>query len=215
MRKSQSCPQKGNSGGLENGPFAMRVTQGTPPGRDMAMTSTRFVALLRGINLGKRRIKMDALRDAFVDMGFADARTLIASGNVVFSAANAEGLTTRIEQGLAARFGFEVPTILRSYDDLVALRDARPFGDAIETDDQKLYAWFLGRPDSDQLAVPLEVAGNYHIVTTTPDTFFAIVYRQPSGRFGDGLDKVGKPFDPYITNRNWNTVLRLIDLSGD
>ena len=108
-----------------------------------------------------------------------------------------------------------MPTILRSRDDLVALRDARPFGDAIETEDQKLYAWFLGRPEIDRLAVPLDVAGNYRIVTTMPDAFFAIVYRQNTGRFGDGLDKVGNPFAPYVTNRNWNTVLRLIDMSED
>ena len=175
---------------------------------------TVWIALLRGINLGKRRIKMDALRAAFIDMGYDDARTLIASGNVVFSAADGEGLAESIETELAARFGFAVPTILRRYDDLVALRDAAPFGTETETEDQKLYAWFLGRPEIDRLAVPHEVPGNYRIVATRPDAFFAIVYRQPTGRFGDGLDKVGKPFDPDITNRNWNTVLRLIDLAG-
>ena len=122
----------------------MPETQGSRSGKGKQMTLTRFVALLRGINIGKRRIKMDALRDAFIDMGFADARTLIASGNVIFSAAGAEGLVARIEQGLKARFGFAVPTILRSRDDLVALRESRPFGDAIETKDQKLYACSSG-----------------------------------------------------------------------
>lgn len=170
------------------------------------------IALLRGINLGKRRIRMDDLRTAFHDMGFADARTLIASGNVVFSS-DADGLVDRIEKGLAERFGFAVPTILRSLDELVALRDLAPFGTETETDDQKLYAYFLGRPEIDKLDVPHQLDGNYHIVKTLPREFFAIVYRQKSGRFGDGLDKAGKPFDPYITNRNWNTVLRLIELA--
>ncbi len=175
------------------------------------MTKTQ-IALLRGINLGKRRIKMADLRDAFVDMGFADARTLIASGNVVFSS-DADDLADRIEAGLKARFGFDVPTILRSLDDLVALRESAPFGGAQESEDQKLYAWFLRRPDIEKLAVPRDVPGNYTIVSTRPDAFFAIVYRRASGRFGDGLDKAGKPFDPDITNRNWNTVLKLIELA--
>ena len=178
------------------------------------MTSTRQIALLRGINVGKRRIKMDDLKTAFVDMGFADAQTLIASGNVVFSAEPENDLVRRIETGLEDRFGFAVPTILRSREALIDLRDSRPFGDEAETDDQKLYVWFLAVPDIDRLAVPLELAGNYRIVKTLPDAFFAIVYRQPSGRFGDGLDKAGKPFDPYVTNRNWSTVLRLIDMAG-
>ncbi len=171
------------------------------------------IALLRGINLGKRRIRMDDLRRAFVEMGFADARTLIASGNVVFCS-TADGLVERIETGLAARFGFEVPTIIRALDELTGLRDAAPFGEAAENDNQKLYAYFLGRPEIDRLAVPLEIAGNYRIVATTPREFFAIVYRQPGGRFGDGLDRVGRPFDPHVTSRNWNTVLRLIELAG-
>lgn len=175
------------------------------------MTATQ-IALLRGINLGKRRIRMADLRDAFIDMGFVDAQTLIASGNVVFTS-DAEGLAARIEKGLKARFGFDVPTILRPLDNLIALRDSAPFGSEAESEDQKLYAWFLGRPDIARLDVPREVPGNYAIVSTRPDAFFAIVYRQPSGRFGDGLDKAGKPFDPYITNRNWNTVLRLIEMA--
>lgn len=176
--------------------------------------TTIFIALLRGINLGKRRVMMDDLRRAFVDMGFADAQTLIASGNVVFSAKDGPGLVERIEKGLRAAFGFTVPTILRSLDELIAMRDAMPFGGEVETNDQKLYAYFLGKPESDKLAVPREVSGNYAIVTVTPRAFFAIVYRQPSGRFGDGLDKAGKPFGNFITNRNWNTVLRLIEMAG-
>ncbi|MBU1175769.1 MAG: DUF1697 domain-containing protein [Alphaproteobacteria bacterium] len=175
---------------------------------------TVWIALLRGINLGKRRLRMDDLKAAFVDMGFADARTLIASGNVVFSAGDDEDLAAKLEKGLERRFGFAVPTILRSRDDLVALCDAAPFGDETETDDQKLYVWFLGGPDIGKLAVPLEVIGNYRIVATTPREFFALVYRQPGGRFGDGLDKAGKPFEPFVTNRNWNTILRLIELAG-
>lgn len=175
--------------------------------------SATEVAFLRGINLGKRRIRMDDLRQAFVAMGFADARTLIASGNVVFSSDPADDLVGRIEKGLKARFGFAVPTIIRSLADLIALRDAAPFGAETEGEDKKLYAYFLGGPDIGKLAVPRRVAGNYDIVTTIPDAFFAIAYRQPGGRFGDGLDKAGKPFDPYITSRNWNTVLRLIELA--
>jgi len=171
------------------------------------------IALLRGINLGKRRVKMADLRDAFLDMGFTDARTLIASGNVVFSS-EAGDLAARIEHGLEARFGFAVPTIIRSLDELTEMRESDPFGGAEQTPDQKLYAWFLGRPEIDKLDVPREVHGNYRIVSTRPDAFFAIVYRQDSGRFGDGLDKAGKPFDPHITNRNWNTVLKLIELAS-
>ena len=97
MRKTQGSTSKSILDGRKDSVRALSMTHGARPGKDIAMPSTQFVALLRGINLGKRRIRMDALRNAFIDMGFADARTLIASGNVVFSAAGAEGLAARIE----------------------------------------------------------------------------------------------------------------------
>lgn len=69
----------------------------------------RYVALLRGINVGgKNLIRMPDLKRCFEEMGFADVVTYIQSGNVIFAAGDAAGdragIVQRIEAGLAERF---------------------------------------------------------------------------------------------------------------
>lgn len=89
--------------------------------------SVRYVALLRGVNVvGARRVAMDDLRALFEKLGFRDVRTLLNSGNVVFSApggGRAEVLA-RIEKGLASRLGLTSPVVILAADEVAtAIRD--------------------------------------------------------------------------------------------
>jgi uncharacterized protein (DUF1697 family) len=89
----------------------------------------RHVALLRGINLGKRRVKMAALVKLFEELGFADVASFIASGNLVFTApatprAKLEGrIATHLEQAL----GYPVDTFVRTAAEVVAAAERRLF----------------------------------------------------------------------------------------
>lgn len=78
----------------------------------------RQVAFLRGINLGGRRVRMERLREIFTTMGFEDAQTFIASGNVVFDvpAGAAPELEGRIEAALSDALGYDVATFVRSLE---------------------------------------------------------------------------------------------------
>ncbi|HEV7482000.1 MAG TPA: DUF1697 domain-containing protein [Solirubrobacterales bacterium] len=89
----------------------------------------RYVAFLRGMNLGKRRIKNDELRAEFETLGFEDVATFRASGNVIFVAAGkSEGaLTKKIEHGLGEALGYEVPVFLRSGAEVAAIAAQKPF----------------------------------------------------------------------------------------
>ena len=91
---------------------------------------TRYAAFLRGVNLGKRQVKSADLLTAFTAMGFDNVKTLLASGNVLFDAKATKGLKARIEAGLFEQFGFAVPTVLRSVDELAAMVQSDPFGRA-------------------------------------------------------------------------------------
>jgi uncharacterized protein (DUF1697 family) len=85
-------------------------------------------AFLRGINLGKsRRVKNDALRDAFERLGLDGVATFRASGNVVFEAAPAAALGSRIEAGLAESLGIEVVVFLRTARQVRAIAAREPF----------------------------------------------------------------------------------------
>lgn len=89
----------------------------------------RYVAFLRGMNLGGRRIKNDDLRREFEVLGLAEVATFRASGNVVF-AAEGEGeaaLAARIEAGLADALGYEVPVFLRGGEEVRAIAAHDPF----------------------------------------------------------------------------------------
>ncbi|HEX4668876.1 MAG TPA: DUF1697 domain-containing protein [Solirubrobacterales bacterium] len=90
----------------------------------------RYVAFLRGMNLGKRRIKNDELRAEFETLGFADVSTFRASGNVIFGVDDGEkeaALGTRIEAGLGEALGYEVPVFLRSCAEVAAIAAREPF----------------------------------------------------------------------------------------
>ena len=90
----------------------------------------RYVAFLRGMNLGNRRIKNEELRAEFETLGFADVATFRASGNAIFGSADDRGegtLTKEIEAGLGDALGYEVPVFLRSCVEVAAIAARAPF----------------------------------------------------------------------------------------
>lgn len=102
------------------------------PGRGPALQSgavSRFVAFLRGMNLGRRRIRNDELCACFSRMGFSDVSAFLASGNVVFrcSEAAVPELAVKIEDGLRRDLDYEVPTFLRSEGEVRAIAAFEPF----------------------------------------------------------------------------------------
>ena len=89
----------------------------------------RYVAFLRGMNLGNRRITNDDLRTHFEALGCEEVATFRASGNVIF-VANGESptkLTMRLEDGLAEALSYEVPVFLRTAKEIAAIAAHEPF----------------------------------------------------------------------------------------
>ena len=89
----------------------------------------RYVAFLRGMNLGRRRIKNPELCAAFEDIGFTDVAAYLASGNVIFDAVDSDtdAVAAAIESGLRDSLGYEVPTFLRSADEVRSIAEYAPF----------------------------------------------------------------------------------------
>ena len=173
---------------------------------------TRYAAFLRGVNLGGRTTKSADLVAAFRDMGFSDAKALIASGNVLFEAGDEAELGKRIEAGLARKFGFEIGVVLRSLDALAAMVPAEPFK-AIPADaDAKRYVALLREPVGRTISLPCGVPGDFDVLATTDTEIFAIAWRMPNGRYGEGLDTLGRqlPKGTLVTMRNWNTILKAV-----
>jgi len=89
----------------------------------------RAAAFLRAINVGGHTVRMDELRRIFTDLGLGRVETFIASGNVVFdtTARNLATLERTIEKRLAAEFGYEVATFVRTIDVVAELAAHEPF----------------------------------------------------------------------------------------
>jgi uncharacterized protein (DUF1697 family) len=106
---------------------------------------SRYVALLRAINVGGRVVKMDRLRGAFEALGFADVETFIASGNVLFTAASksAAALEKRIAAHLRDLLGYEVGTFVRSDAEIARIAAHEPFGAATAQPFHAIYVGFL------------------------------------------------------------------------
>lgn len=140
-----------------------------------------YVAFLRGMNLGGRRIKNDELKREFGNLGFDDVSCFRASGNVIFSSKESDegGLTERIEAGLGDSLGYAVPVFLRSAAELREAATREPFEASLVTASKgKLQVAFLP-------AAPKKAAVKAALGLATDDDLLAIdgreLYWLPSG----------------------------------
>lgn len=105
----------------------------------------RYIAFLRGINVGGHQVKMGDLRGMFEGVGLGNVATFIASGNVIFESDDRDvALTKRIEGHLRDTLGYEVPTFLRTDAELARIAAHRPFPD-LDGADGTSYVGFLYR----------------------------------------------------------------------
>ncbi len=124
-----------------------------------------YVAFLRGMNLGGRRIKNEELRAEFEALGFAEVATFRASGNVIFGTDGGGGedeLTRTIEAGLGEALGYEVPVFLRSCAEVAAISAREPFDPKlVEASQGKLQVSLLAeKPPAKDRRVVLALASN-------------------------------------------------------
>lgn len=92
----------------------------------------QYVAFLRGMNLGRRRLTNDVLCACFTAMGFTNVSAFLASGNVMFDTpeTSTAKLTARVERGLEEALDYQVPTFLRTATEVRAIAETRPFTEA-------------------------------------------------------------------------------------
>ena len=173
------------------------------------------VALLRGINVGgKNKLPMKDLATMFAEAGCEEVQTYIQSGNVVFRAepSLADRIPELISEAILSRFGYRVPLIIRTGDDIREVADANPFVRAgAETD--KLHVVFLADlPDAAEV-------DTLDPNRSPPDEFAArgreIYLHCPEGLARTKL--TNSYFDSKLTTistvRNWKTVLKLLELA--
>jgi uncharacterized protein (DUF1697 family) len=170
-----------------------------------------YIALLRGINVGGHNVKMDKLRGIFGDMGFANVRSYIQSGNVFFeSDAERDVLRTTIQEGLHEALGYGVPTCLRTLDEFEAVMAREPFKGIDVKPDMRLSITFFAEPVSAELTVPYRTPdGAYEVVERTPSEVFVVWYLQ-NGRPGNSYGLIEKKLGVPGTTRFWHTSAKIL-----
>lgn len=169
----------------------------------------KWIALLRGVNVNGITIRSADLADLFRGLGFADVRTVLASGNVVFGTdADASTLKTTIEQALRDRFGYDAWIVLVRHEDLAAVIKGFPFDRA---DDRHDYVVFGSDDDAlDALLADLALDTTVEQVARGE----AVVYWScPKGSSTDTVfaKRAGAArFKRSTTTRNTNTLRKLL-----
>ncbi|MFJ6251573.1 MULTISPECIES: DUF1697 domain-containing protein [unclassified Streptomyces] len=183
------------------------------------MTQT-YAALLRGINVGgHRKVPMAELRSLLEGLGHGAVRTHLQSGNAVFTTdtgASEDELTTALEAAIEDRFGFRVDCLVRNGAYLAAVADACPFPTA-GIEGRQLHAlYFSGPPDAGRFAAIDQEAHRPEAFALGDRVLYLYV---PDGLGRSGLgEAVSRPAlskGLVVTARNWNTVLKLVELTRE
>ncbi|MEM1034437.1 MAG: DUF1697 domain-containing protein [Myxococcota bacterium] len=171
----------------------------------------RYVALLRGINVGgKNIIKMADLRACLTEGGLADVATYIQSGNVAFrGAGGARALTTRVEDLLRRRFGYDGWVLLRNRAQLRAVVAQAPDGYGDRTDRHRYDVIFL-RDETPAAAMDV-LPRRPGVDEAWPGPGVLYFSRVKSRASKSRLSKLASlPIYQKVTVRNWNTTRTLL-----
>ena len=178
------------------------------------MAVKRYVALLRGINVGGRnKVAMSDLREAFEGAGYGDVRTYIQSGNVLFESAGARrSMEDDLERLLERRFGVPLVVVARSHDQLRQIVLRAPDGFGAAPDQYHSDVVFLKAPLTARQAM------NVVVLRDGVDQAWAgkgVVYfaRVSAERTRSRMSKiVGTPEYQQMTIRSWATTTKLLAL---
>lgn len=173
----------------------------------------RYIALLRGINVGGHQVKMDHLRDLFGQLGLAGVRTYIQTGNVFFDSDEEDAgaaLTLRIEDHLRATLGYAVPTCLRTVAEVERTLARDPFTHETVTPEMRLNVVFASDPLPHDLALPAwSPKRDMEIRAVTERDAFVVWYlldgRPPSGPF------LEKTLGSKVTSRFLHTTAKILE----
>ncbi len=171
----------------------------------------KSICLLRAVNVGGRKVVMSDLKAMAEELGFKDAKTLLASGNLVLDAGKltSDALSAKLEAEFQKRFGFHAEFICRTAQEWRALMDGCPFPKDAQTRGNRLLCLVSqGSPAADVVEQLLALARDGERVARHGDEVWIA--------FSDGMAdsklmtaRAMKAFGCPTTGRNWNTVARL------
>jgi uncharacterized protein (DUF1697 family) len=177
------------------------------------MATVTFIAFLRGINVGGNILKMDHLRSLYSDLGAKDVRTYVQSGNLVFNASgSARQWTQRLEKKLEGESRLSISVLVRTAAELRSIRAGNPFLKQTKIEIARLGVAFLQQAPAPKGIASLREMGlgseRFHLADRA-------IYLHCTDGFGNAkLYSLDKVLAQKTTVRNWNTVVKLCEMSA-
>jgi uncharacterized protein (DUF1697 family) len=175
-----------------------------------AMNSKRYIALLRGVNVGRaKRIAMADLRKLIADLGHSDVRSVLNSGNVVFSgpARSYEAVGLEIEEALVLKLGVAARVMVLGCEELDAIVAGNPLLDRAD-DHARLITFIVSDPEHRQAISDL-CAQDWDSGAAALGEHAAYVWCPNSILDSAAAAALGKQLGDATTSRNWTTLLKL------
>jgi uncharacterized protein (DUF1697 family) len=147
-------------------------------------------------------------------MGFSSAKTILATGNIVFYSDSSDivALTEIIESGLEKIFGFSVSMTVRTIEDMRTLLKSDPFRGIKITADTRLYVTFLSESHGSTIKLPYTSPDKeFYILKANDSEVISVLHLGKDTRTVEVMAIMEKEFGKHITTRNWNTIVRVVE----
>ncbi|MBX7244554.1 MAG: DUF1697 domain-containing protein [Candidatus Sumerlaeaceae bacterium] len=174
---------------------------------------TTHIALLRAINVGGRDVGMERLRALFAELGLANVRSYIQTGNVFFEAPARQmaGLTAKIEKHLSFALKYEVSVFLRTLPDLESALAAAPFRGKEPAPHERHLVMFLSAPIPGTVTLPHCSPKGYCELLHASGSEAFVVIRVEKGKVPNATAFLEKTFGLKCTARMYHTCLKILE----
>ena len=175
-----------------------------------------YIALLRGIKVGGRKlVAMSDLRDFLGALGFAGAKSLLQSGNLLFQCARRSGATLErlLETETEKRLDVSVHYFVRTAEELQTIIARNPFPNEAKRDPSHLVVMFLKDAPEAKDVKALQAAIQGPEIVRADGKQLYLVYPAGIGQSKLTNALIEKKLGTRGTGRNWNTMLKLAGLS--
>jgi uncharacterized protein (DUF1697 family) len=181
------------------------------PGPDRGGTRT-YVAFIRAVMHGRNGLHRATLLDLFAAAGAEHARSYLTTGNVSFVARPAARvrIVSELEEGLEAVVGRRTEVIVRSVEELLALRDLDPFATApLTVEHERIVSFFVDAVP--EVELPLwSPSRDFVVFGTGPRELFSVAVKRDDGTSRGSGGLIERATGARVTSRAWSTVERVI-----
>ncbi|MFJ8106359.1 DUF1697 domain-containing protein [Streptomyces sp. NPDC096132] len=179
--------------------------------------TTTYAALLRGINVGgAKKVPMADLRTLLQRLDYGDVRTYLQSGQAVFSCAHGdeESLAAELAGAIEEHFGFGVDVIVRDHAYLKRVAEACPFP-AAELEAKQLHVTYFSAPVEAERYAEIDRAAHLPEEFRLGDRALYLYTPEGLGRskLAETLSRPRLNKGLVATTRNWNTVVKLVEMT--